>query len=108
MVCVVSRVLDGHVLEQSVIYFKDVICPVLDLFYIPLYAPHAPILKPRLTPWEEVQAQVYHPCCHNIVRDCLTLWCAFWIQNIGIEFADHQNISPVRSSPDGHSEFLYD
>ena len=54
----VLQVPDGHVLEQSVICFKDVICPGTDLLSIPPYSPHSPILKPQLTPWEEVQSRV--------------------------------------------------
>ena len=54
MLRVVSRVLDGQVLEKYLIFSKDVICPGSDLLPIPPHAPCAPILQPRLTPWEEV------------------------------------------------------
>ena len=37
----------------------------------------------------------------------LNLCCAFRIREIIIEVVGHQEIGPVRSIPDGHSDFLY-
>ena len=58
MVRVVSRIPDGHVLEQSVICSNGVIRLVLDLLSTPSHSPRAPILKPCLMPLEEVHAHV--------------------------------------------------
>ena len=54
MVRVVSHVPDGHILEQSAIYFMDVVCTGLELLYVPLHAPCAHILQSQLTLWEEI------------------------------------------------------
>ena len=107
MVRVVSRILNDHVLEQYEICSKDVIYPGLDLSSLPPHAPHAPILQPQLTPWEEVQYHVHYPCRHELVRNGLPLRCAFRLRQVGIEVAGHQYLGPVRSSPDVRSNILY-
>ena len=107
MVQVVSRFLDGHILEQFAICSKDIICPGPDLLYIPPHNPHAPVLKPRLTPWEEVQAHVLYPRCRYLVRDGLTPWSASRICKICIEVTCHQELGPVKSSPYGSRNILY-
>ena len=45
MVQVVLHILDGHVMEQSAIYSKDVVYTRLDLFSVSLHDSHVPILQ---------------------------------------------------------------
>ena len=107
MVQVVSRVLDGHVLEQSAIFSKDVVRPGPDLSSVPLHSPRAPILQTLLTPWEEVQTHIHQPCFRDLVRNGLYPQCAFRLRQVGIEISGHQKLGPVRLIPDGHSDVLY-
>ena len=84
MVQVVSHVLDGHVLEQSVICSMDVVRLVPDLLSVPLNSTCAPILQPRLTLWEGLQTHVHQSCHQNLVRTVLCLRCAFRHRQVGI------------------------
>ena len=59
MVRIVLQVLDGHVLEQSAIWSKDLIRPGTELFPIRTHDPRAPFLQPQITPWEEVPPYVH-------------------------------------------------
>ena len=104
---VVSWVLDGHVLEKSEICSEDLICPGLEFSSMPPHAPCAPILKPWLTPWEEVKAHVFYTRHRELVCNELNPCCAFWLPDIIIEVVCHQDISPVRSIPNGRSDILY-
>ena len=54
MVRGVSRIPDGHVLEQSVICSKDIFRPGPDLLSVLIHAPCASILQPLHALWEEV------------------------------------------------------
>ena len=103
----VSWVLDSHVLEQSVICSEDIIRLGPDLSTIPPHAPCAPILQPRFTPWEDVQARVLYPRRCELVCDGFNPCCAFWIREISIEFVGYQDLGPVRLIHDGRSDVLY-
>ena len=92
---VVSWVPDRHVLEQSTICSKDEIRPGPDLLSIPPNAPYVPILQPRLTLWDEVQAHVLYPRRRKLAHNGITPWCAFLLCKIGIEVAGQQDIGPI-------------
>ena len=79
MVRVMSRVPDGHVLEESAIFSVDVIRLVSDLLFIPSNYSRATILQPHLRLWEEVQAHVHYPRRHELVRDGITSQWTFQI-----------------------------
>ena len=53
--------------------------PGPNLSSIPLHDPRALILKPRIAPWDEVQAHVYYPCRREIVHNGPTSRGAFRI-----------------------------
>ena len=61
MVRVVSRVWDGHVLENDVICSNNVVCLVTDLLSVPLHPTRAPVLQPRLALWEEAKTISIRP-----------------------------------------------
>ena len=54
-----------------------------------------------------MQSHVLYPRRRELVRNGLTLWCAFRLRDICIEFSVHQDLSPVRSIPDGCNDVLY-
>ena len=97
MVQVVSRVPDGHVLEQYAICSKDVIRPGPELSYVLLYPPFAYVIQPHLATREEVQTHVHHTRRHEFVHDGFCLWCNFRLCQVGIEISGHQEINPKRS-----------
>ena len=107
MIRVVSRVTDVHVLEKSAICSKGVVCPGPNLLSVLLHYPRAPILQPRITPWEEVKTHVHPPPHGEIVRNALRLLCAFRIHQSGIEISSHQDLVPVRSILDDLSNIIY-
>ena len=107
MVRVVLWVLDGHVLEQSVIYSEDVIRPVPDLLFILPHSPCTPILQPQLKTWVKVQAHVLYTCRRELICNGLTPWCAFRLCKIDIKVTGYQEIGSVRSSLDSCRDILY-
>ena len=108
MVRVVLHVPDGHVLEKSAVYSKDVVHLGPDLSSVLLHYPRAPILQPRLMPWEEVKTHVRQPCRRKLVLNGLCPRCVFRIRQVGIDIPGHQELGPVRLIPDGRSNVLYD
>ena len=107
MVRVVSRVMDGHVLENFVICSNDVVCLGLGLSSVPLNSPCGPVFQPRLLVWEEVQTYIHQTRHRYFVRNGLRQWCAFQLRQVGIDIASHHDLGPVRSIPDGRSGILY-
>ena len=107
MVQVESCVPGGHVLGQSVICSKDVVCPGPDISSVLLNYPRAPIIQPWLTPWEEVKTHVHHPRRRDLVRNGLRPRCSFRLHQVAIEIWGHQELGSVRSIHAGRRNILY-
>ena len=107
MVQVVLHVLYGHVLEQSTICSKNVVCPGPDLSSVPLYSPRVPVLQPQLATWEEVHTHIHQTNRREFVRNGLHPRCSFRLCQIGIEITGHQKLGTVRLIPDCRYNVLY-
>ena len=61
MVCVVSCVLDHHVLEQTEVCNQDVVGPGAHLLFSESHASRLAVLQTKLVSWEEVTDNVFKP-----------------------------------------------
>ena len=101
MVRVVLCVPDEHILKQYAICSKNVVRPGPDLLSVPLHPLSAPVLQPRIAPWEEVYTHIHQTICCEFFYNVFRLQCSFQILQVGIKISGHQGLGPVRTIPDG-------
>ena len=94
VVCVVSRVLDQYVLEQTTVSVQDVVGTGEHLPSAPELGPCVAILQPRLVTWEEVDTHVLQVILRQGHCNPFVLLSALWCGQVSVEIFNHQQRAP--------------
>ena len=107
VVCVVLRVPDRYVLEQTTVFAQDAVSLGVHRPAAPVHGPCTAILQLRRVPWEEVAGHVLQylllqGCCNPLVP--LPLLCC---SMGGVEIAYHHQRGPPRPLGNDRNDALY-
>ena len=90
MVYFMPFVPDRHDLEQTTICAQDAVGQGVHPSSSVAHAPRPAVPQPRILPWEEVPAQIFHPHYGHVRRNLLVQCPPLWGCQVGIKTANHQ------------------
>ena len=103
MVRVVQGVPNRYILEQTTVYYENIVRLGPHLSSLSAHAPHPSTPRLGFAVWEEVICHVFDPNSRHSFRNILLVGFSFWFFHIGIKAAslNHQVCCPAEVMSNG-------